>query len=102
MLLKVGTAMMLGALVLALVVAAVVALSGPDKGDTASTTVPVEPLSSEATAQEKREFDPGQKLELNDEPTNDEETTAPQKPSEPKPQTLPVAPADWPEPSGQE
>ena len=105
MLLKVGAAMMLCALVLALVVAAVVALSGPDKGEeTASTTVPVEPLSSEATAQEKREFDPGQKLELDhDEPTttndNDEETTAPEKPSEKKAQTLPVAPADWPEPS---
>ena len=103
MLLKVGSAMMISAVVLALMVAAVVALSGPDKGEeTASTTVPVEPLSSEATAHEKkREFDPGQKLEID----RDEETTASQKkPSEKKAQqTLPVAPdPSWPKPSSTE
>jgi sortase A len=100
MLLKVGAAMMLCVVVLALVVASVLALSGPSE-DTASTTVPVDPVSSETTTQQqKREFNPGQKLEIDDEPTNEE--TTPKKPSKQKAQTLPVAPADWPEPSKSE
>jgi len=107
MLLKVGAAMMLCVVVLALVVASVLALSGPRSSseDTASTTIPVESVSSEATAQEKREFNPGQKLEIDDEPTttNGEETTTQKKPPEKKAQkTLPVAPADWPKPSKSE
>ena len=109
MLLKVGAAMMLCALVLALVVAAVVALSGLGGEPTSQEEVAsAKPVSSEATTQQKREFDPGQKLEIDDEPTNDEETTAAQKkppeqkPPEQKPQTLPVAPDDWPEPSSTE
>jgi sortase A len=106
MLLKVGAAMMLCALVLALVVAVALSFTGADTGDeTASTTVPVEPLSSEATAQEKkREFDPGQKLELDrDEPTTNDEETTPKQPSENKAQTLPVAPdPSWPKPSSTE
>jgi sortase A len=101
MLLKVGAAMMLCAVVMALVVATVVALFGPDKGETASTTVPVEPASSETTTQQKREFDPGKKLEIDRDGSTSEETT-PKKPSENKAQTLPVAPDNWPKPSSTE
>jgi sortase A len=101
MLLKVGAAMMLCVVVLALVVASVLALSGPRKESASQTASAVDPVSSETTTQQqKREFNPGQKLEIDDEPTDDE--TTPKKPSEKKAQTLPVAPANWPKPSENE
>ncbi len=107
MLLKVGTAMMLSAVALALVVAAVVALSGPAE-ETASQAASVEPVSSEATQREKRAFDPGEKLEIDDEPVSEETKKAAERPKQPPEQrqeaeTLPVAAdASWPAPSGQE
>ena len=101
MLLKVGTAMMLSAVALALVVAAVVALSGPAEEETASQAASVEPVSSEATQREKRAFDPGEKLEIDD-PEPPEETRAAERPEQREAQTLPVAPDAWPAPSGQE
>jgi sortase A len=100
MLLKVGTAMMLSALALALVVAAVVALSGPAE-EPASQAASVEPVSSEATEREKRAFDPGEKLEIDD-PEPPEETKAAERPKQREAETLPVAPDAWPAPSGQE
>ena len=118
MLLKVGTALMLFAVALAAVVVVVVIfLSGPDE-ETASQAASVEPVSSEATKQEKKEeeFDPGQKLEIDDEPAekDEPEPAEPVEPAEPEetPQPrdeereedrpLPIAPQDWPEPSGDE
>jgi len=105
MLLKVGTAMMLSALALALVVAAVVALSGPAE-ETASQAASVGSVSSEATEREKRAFDPGEKLEIDDEPLEETKKAA-ERPKQPPEQReaerLPVTPdASWPAPSGQE
>ena len=114
MLLKVGGAMMLSAVALALVVAAVVALSGPAEEETTSQqAASVEPVSSEAAEPEKREFDPGEKLQIDDEePAASEEKGAPGRPerreeeAQKKTTTLPVAldasASPWPAPSTQE
>ncbi len=106
MLLKVGAAMMLSALALALVVGVVVALSGPGEESASREEVAsAKPVSSEATTQQKREFDPGKKLEIDDEePKEEPKAQAKEKPKEEpkKAQTLPVAPDDWPEPSSTE
>ena len=103
MLLKVGTAMMLSAVALALVVAAVVALSGPaEEEQTASQAASVERVASEATQREKRAFDPGEKLEIDEPETTGEETKSAERPKQREAQTLPVAPDAWPAPSGQE
>src|SRR5215210_1796964 len=102
MLLRVGAAMMLFAVALAAVVAVVVSLSGPDE-EAASQAASVEPLSSEATAQEeKKEFDHGEKLEIDDEEPADDEPTREKPSAKSEPETLPVSSADWPEPSGEE
>jgi sortase A len=93
MLLKVGAAMMLCAVALGLVVVGVVALSGPDEETASDQAAFVEPEASEATTQEKKEFDPGEKLEIDDE-------HAPSQEREDQP--LPVAPQGWPNPSGDE
>jgi sortase A len=89
MLLKVGVAMMLVSLVLATGVVAVVAL----RSENPETT----PISSESRAAEEaveeekqqREFDPGQKLEIDDEPGTE---------SAPEPAPVP----DWPQPTPEE
>ena len=102
MLLKVGAAMMLCAVALAAVVAVVVGLSGG--GEPAPESAAVEPLSAGTQEETKREFDPGEKLEI------EREKKPPKKPrkeprEEPEPppvETLPVDSADWPEPSGEE
>jgi sortase A len=94
MLLKVGVAMMLVSLVLATGVVAVVAL----RSENPETT----PISSESRAAEEaveeekqqREFDPGQKLEIDDEPVEE------QAPEEPAPEAAPVP--DWPQPTPEE
>jgi sortase A len=95
-LLRIGAAMMLVAVVLATVAAVAVSLTGPAE-ESDSQTTSLEPLAAEAAPKEKKEFDPGKKLEIDREPTEktSEEPPAPQK-------TLPVAPEKWPEPSGQE
>jgi sortase A len=97
-LLRIGTAMMLFAVALAAVVAVVVALSSllAEEESASQQAASVEPLPSEATQREKRAFDPGEKLEIDDEPP--EET----RPERREAQTLPVAPDDWPTPSSQE
>jgi sortase A len=124
MLLKVGAAMMLCAVALAAVVAAVLALSGPDE-ETLSQTASVEPLSTSAQEREKREFDPGEKLVIDDEPKEEpaQEEPAREKPTREKPARdeptreeppekeaeaptpptqAPASPENWPAPSGQE
>ena len=99
--------MMLFAVALAAVVAVVVVLSGPDE-ETASQAASVEPVSSEATAQQKKEFDPGQKLEIDDEPAGKDQPEPSEKTPQPRQKEreerppLPVAPQGWPEPSGDE
>ena len=90
MLLKVGVAMMLVSLVLATGVVAVVALRS-ENPETA-------PISSESQAaveeaaeedEQQREFDPGKKLEIDDEPGTDS-----------APEAAPVP--DWPQPTPEE
>src|SRR3712207_3056688 len=102
MLLRVGVAMMVVSIALALVVAAVVALSGPAEEETASQAASVERVSSGAAESEKREFDPGEKLEIDDgEPTGEEKEATKRRETQKTP--LPVAAdASWPAPSSQE
>jgi sortase A len=83
-LLKVGTAMILFSVALAATVATVVALSGSSgEEEVASPVASVE--SPETTARENA-FDPGKKLEIDDESSEEVET-------------LPVPPENWPKPS---
>ena len=86
MLLKVGAAMMVLAVALAAVVAAVVGLSGPEE-EAISQTASVEPVSSPAQEQEKRKFDPSEKLVIDDEPKEEpaQEEPAREKPTKEKP-----------------
>ena len=98
MLLRVGVAMMVVSVALALVVAVLVGLLGPDEEETASQqAASVEPVSSDAAQREKREFDPGEKLEIDDEPPEPPKQREAQKTT-----ALPVAPQGWPAPSTQE
>ena len=103
--------MMVVSVALALVVAVVVALSGPSEEETASQAASVERVSSEAAEPEKkREFDPGEKLEIDDEePTGEEHTGEEPRAAKHKEQRedqktpLPVVPdASWSAPSRQE
>jgi sortase A len=112
MLLKVGLALMLLSLVLAAGVAAAVGLrSGPPETQTVSS---VEPRASEKKVEEKK-FDPGKKLEIDDEPGRSDdqpvEEPAPKPRSEgPRPEsgpradpTPPPAPIPgWPRPTNDE
>jgi sortase A len=94
MLLKVGTAMMIASVALAAVVTVALGLSGLLGGEeTAPEDAAPEPLAAEAEEEERVAFDPGEKLE-----------TDRKKPKEEKrePEPLPIAPEDWPEPSGEE
>ncbi len=99
MLLKVGAVMMLLSLALAASVAAVVGF----RSDTPTTTPPS--AKSQAAVEktmEKREFDPGQKLEIYDGvgEADDGPDKKPAPDSRPKP--LPVPVPDWPEPNEEE
>ena len=102
MLLKLGAAMMLVSLVFAAGVATVVGLQREDP-ETAS--LPAEPRSAvEKTAEEGRAFDPGERLEIEDEPAEKPEP-APAPREAPRPEPPPAAPLaappvpDWPEPT---
>jgi sortase A len=123
-LLKVGAAMMLSTVALAAVVALVVSFSGDEEpaGEAAS----LEPLAAGVKEEPEREFDPGEKLEIDDEfpeKTREEppveEPLAEEPPAEnppvenrqakelpaeePRaPRTLPVVAENWPEPSREE
>ena len=96
--------MMLFSVAAAIVVAVLVVLLGPDEETASQQAASVEPASSEAE-REKREFDPGEKLEIDDEePTSEEKgATKRREPREAqKTKALPVAPQGWPAPSAQE
>jgi sortase A len=123
-LLKVGAAMMLSTVALAAAVALLVSFSGGEEpaGETAS----LEPLAAEVKEEPEREFDPGEKLEIDDEFPEKirekppaEEPPVEEPPAENPPvedrqvkelpaegpralRTLPVVPEDWPEPSREE
>ena len=102
--------MMLFSVAAAVVVAVLVVLLGPDDETASHQATSVEPVSSGAD-RDKREFDPGEKLEIDDEPakkepakpTEPEKTPGPrQEEREAQKKTLPVAPQGWPAPSAQE
>ena len=104
--------MMLCAISLAAVVAVVVGLSGGGEPTPESATV--EPLSAGTEEETQREFDPGQKLEIERKKPPEEPRKKPEPekapPAEPElppvetppVETLPVEAEDWPEPSGEE
>ena len=81
MLLKVGAATMLSAVALALVVTVVVSISRP-KEKLISPAASVEPLAAEAETREKRGFDPGQRLEIDDPKPLEEKPRAAETPAE--------------------
>ena len=89
-LLKMGVMAMSLALVLAVGVAAVIWLRA--QNNPAPATASADQLSAEAEQQQQREkeFDAGKKLELDDEP------------SEEQAETLPVSTEPWPQPSGKQ
>jgi sortase A len=93
-LLRIGVAMMIFSVAAAAVVAVLVGFLGSDEETASQQAASVEPVSSDATQREKREFDPGEKLEIDDEPPKQREAQ--------KKTTLPVAPQGWPAPSTQE
>ena len=99
--------MMLFSVAAAVVVAVLVVLLRPDDETASQQAASVEPASSDATQREKREFDPGEKLEIDDEPAEERPKPAEERPEPPKQReaqkkTLPVAPQGWPAPSTQE
>src|ERR687897_1522225 len=102
MLLKVGLAVMLVSLTLAAGVIAVVALQNEDP-DSASIPIGSRAAVEETEEEEKeqREFDPGQKLEIDDEPST-EPAPEPERKSTP-PAAPPARPVpDWPQPTSEE
>src|SRR3954469_3304444 len=107
MLLKAGMAMVLFSVVLATVVAVVVSHSSLGEEQSASQVASVEPVVSEATAAHKEQaFNPGEKLHI-EKPgkkkkkirKKEKAPPPPLAPAPEPPQILPVAPANWPQPS---
>jgi sortase A len=108
MLLKAGMAMMLFSVALATAVAVVVSLWSSGEEQSASQVASVEPVESEATvAQTAEAFNPGEKLQT-EKPGKKKKRKIRKKASPPPPapapapeppQTLPVAPENWPQPS---
>ena len=103
--------MIIFAVAAAVVVAVLVVLLGPDEETASQQAASVERASSEAAEPEKRTFDPGEKLEIDDEPADEsaDESAEPEKTPRPRQEreaqkstTLPVAPQGWPAPSTQE
>ncbi len=87
---------MLFSVALAVVVAVVVSLSRPGE-ESAEQDASPEPLAAGVGEEKKDAFEPGQRLEIDEEePRKEEEAKA-----EPAPLPL-VAQEDWPEPSGEE
>src|SRR5215210_1734220 len=133
MLLKVGVAMMLFAVALAVVVAGAIGISAP-KEELTSPAASIEPLAAAGTQtrEKKSEFDPGEKLQIDEEepleeeppekaprvaepaddkeppPTRSREEQPPEEPEvrtqeEEVRETLPISSSKgWPEPSGEE
>jgi sortase A len=84
----------------------VVALSGPDEEEATSQAAAIEHVSSEvAEPEKKREFDAGEKLEIDDEESTgkEKEATKRREPRGTQKTPLPVTPdTSWPAPSRQE
>jgi sortase A len=122
MLLKVGVALMVLSLVLATGVAAVVGLRGeaPETSEIAAESRAAVEKKAQEEEKQQRKFDPGQKLEIDDEPVEEPapeephfEKPTPEKPAftkeptpEPRRNPTPAAPLpepvpvpDWPEPT---
>ena len=93
--------MMLFSVAAAVVVAVLVVVLGPDDETASQQAASVEPVSSGAE-RNKREFDPGEKLEIDDEPAEEPADEPPKQREAQKTKTLPVAPQGWPAPSTQE
>ena len=93
--------MMLFSVAAAVVVAVLVVLLGPDDETASQQAASVEPASSGAE-RDKRKFDPGEKLEIDDEPTEEPPKEPPKQREAQKTKALPVAPQGWPAPSAQE
>jgi sortase A len=93
--------MIIFAVALAAVVAAALALSGlfAEEETASQQAASVEPASSEEAQRDKRGFDPGEKLEIDDEEPS-EKAAEPRREGEAQP--LAVPPEDWPEPSADE
>lgn len=111
MLLRIGVIMMLVSLVLTTGAAAVVVLTRAEEPQTSA--VPAESRAVSEKTTQKREFDLGQRLEIDDEPAAEEsapkearpEERASEKPaSEPRSESplAPVPVPDWPEPTAEE
>ncbi len=102
MLLKVGVAMMLVSLVLAAGVAAVVGLGG-ENPETAAVPTASQAAVEKTGEKEQREFDPGQKLEINDEPAKESATESQRKATAQAP-SVPEVPEvpDWPQPTAEQ
>jgi sortase A len=102
MLLKVGAAMMLISLVLAVGVAAVVGLGGesPETAAVPTASQAAVEKTVEKEKKEQREFDPGQKLEINDESAKE---SAPESRRKVTAQVPPVPEVpDWPQPTAEQ
>ena len=118
MLLKVGMALMVISLVLAAGAAAVVGLKGeaPETSEIAAQSRAAVEKKAQEEEKQQRKFDPGQKLEIDDEPVEEPapEEPAPEEPVSRKPAheeeaapkaapTPPAAPVpDWPQPTPEE
>src|SRR3954453_20038957 len=120
MLFRVSIAMLLFSVALAAVVPVVVSLASPGEEQSASQVASVEPVEPEAAAQQEDNLKPSEHLRRVE--TNSKQRThrkpppptspapSPPAPAPPAPtplapsasQTLPVAPQNWPQPSGQE
>jgi sortase A len=106
MLLKAGAAIILVSLALA---AGAMAVFGFPGGGSEDEILPAEPQAAvEETVEEKKkeEFDPGEKLEIDDEPREEPKPEEPARAPRPEPRLEPPpAPPpipDWPEPTGEE
>jgi sortase A len=99
MLLKVGAAMMLFTLVLAAGVATVVSFQGEEAPSTTALSSTEEPQAAGTPAEEEREFEPGEKLKIDDEPGKE---PAPGKGPAPKSRPDPATVANWPRPTNNE
>ena len=103
MLLKVGAAMMLFSLLLAAGVAAAISFRGEEAPSTTALSSTEEPKAVGAPAEEEREFEPGEKLEIDDEPGKEvAPEPAPGKGPAPKSRPDPATVANWPRPTNNE
>jgi sortase A len=117
MILRVSMVMLLFSVALAAVVPVVVSLSGAGEEQSASQVASVEPVENEATAQQEDDLNPGEhpqtakthgKQRTHRKPPPLASPPAPPPPEPPPPpapeapKTLPVAPQNWPQPSGKE